>query len=67
MPFGGYKQSGFGRDKSLHAMEKCTQLKSTWIQLSQGESFDGERGPRRTESEAPLLTVSKSSVRAARH
>src|SRR3546814_15886564 len=21
-PFGGYKQSGFGRDKSLHAMEK---------------------------------------------
>ena len=34
MPFGGYKQSGFGRDKSLHAMEKYTQLKSTWIQLS---------------------------------
>lgn len=34
MPFGGYKQSGFGRDKSLHAMEKYTELKSTWIQLS---------------------------------
>ncbi|MBY5990828.1 aldehyde dehydrogenase [Ferrimonas balearica] len=33
MPFGGYKQSGNGRDKSLHAMEKYTELKSTWIEL----------------------------------
>jgi gamma-glutamyl-gamma-aminobutyraldehyde dehydrogenase/4-guanidinobutyraldehyde dehydrogenase/NAD-dependent aldehyde dehydrogenase len=29
VPFGGYKQSGFGRDKSLHALEKYTQLKTT--------------------------------------
>lgn len=34
VPFGGYKQSGFGRDKSLHALEKYTQLKTTWIELS---------------------------------
>jgi acyl-CoA reductase-like NAD-dependent aldehyde dehydrogenase len=33
VPFGGYKESGFGRDKSLHAMEKYTQLKTTWINL----------------------------------
>ncbi|MFF0447894.1 aldehyde dehydrogenase [Streptomyces sp. NPDC004609] len=34
VPFGGYAQSGFGgRDKSLHALEKYTQLKSTWIRL----------------------------------
>lgn len=32
-PFGGYKQSGFGRDKSLHAMEKYTELKTIWIEL----------------------------------
>ena len=32
-PFGGFKHSGFGRDKSLHAMEKYTELKTTWIQL----------------------------------
>jgi len=32
-PFGGYKQSGFGRDKSLHAMDKYTQLKTTWVHL----------------------------------
>ncbi|MCG8597186.1 MAG: aldehyde dehydrogenase family protein, partial [Kiloniellales bacterium] len=32
-PFGGYKQSGFGRDKSLHAMEKYTELKTIWVQL----------------------------------
>ncbi|MGP8035193.1 MAG: aldehyde dehydrogenase [Steroidobacteraceae bacterium] len=34
VPFGGYKQSGIGRDKSLHALEKYTELKSTWIDLS---------------------------------
>ncbi|MFY2765021.1 aldehyde dehydrogenase [Arenimonas sp. MALMAid1274] len=33
-PFGGYKQSGNGRDKSLHAFEKYTELKATWINLA---------------------------------
>ncbi len=33
IPFGGFKQSGFGRDLSLHAFDKFTQLKSTWISL----------------------------------
>jgi acyl-CoA reductase-like NAD-dependent aldehyde dehydrogenase len=33
VPAGGYKQSGFGRDKSLHALDKYSQLKTTWIQL----------------------------------
>ena len=32
-PVGGHKRSGFGGDKSLHAMEKYTELKSTWIQF----------------------------------
>jgi 4-guanidinobutyraldehyde dehydrogenase/NAD-dependent aldehyde dehydrogenase len=32
-PFGGYKQSGNGRDKSLHAFDKYTEIKATWIQL----------------------------------
>jgi acyl-CoA reductase-like NAD-dependent aldehyde dehydrogenase len=36
VPFGGYKQSGFGRDKSLHALDGYTQLKTTWIDLSNG-------------------------------
>ena len=34
VPFGGYKQSGFGRDKSIHALDKYTQLKTTWINLA---------------------------------
>ncbi|NOS97211.1 MAG: aldehyde dehydrogenase [Methylotenera sp.] len=34
VPFGGYKQSGNGRDKSLHALEKYTELKTTWIKLN---------------------------------
>lgn len=33
VPFGGYKQSGNGRDKSLHAFEKYTELKTTWLRL----------------------------------
>jgi len=32
-PFGGFKQSGNGRDKSLHALEKYTELKSTLVRL----------------------------------
>jgi acyl-CoA reductase-like NAD-dependent aldehyde dehydrogenase len=32
-PFGGFKQSGFGRDKSMHALEKYTDLKSIWIAI----------------------------------
>lgn len=32
-PFGGFKQSGFGRDLSLHALDKYTGLKTTWIAL----------------------------------
>lgn len=31
VPFGGFKQSGFGRDKSLHAMDKYTDLKAVWF------------------------------------
>ena len=30
-PFGGFKASGFGRDLSLHALDKYTGLKTTWI------------------------------------
>ncbi|MCL1593873.1 MAG: aldehyde dehydrogenase [Actinomycetia bacterium] len=36
-PFGGYKESGFGgKDKSLHALDKYTHLKTTWINLGRG-------------------------------
>jgi acyl-CoA reductase-like NAD-dependent aldehyde dehydrogenase len=34
VPFGGFKQSGFGRDRSLHAFDKYTELKTTWIDLT---------------------------------
>jgi len=33
VPFGGYKQSGNGRDKSLHALDKYTELKTTWVRI----------------------------------
>jgi gamma-glutamyl-gamma-aminobutyraldehyde dehydrogenase len=32
-PFGGFRQSGFGRDLSLHALDKYTGLKTTWFKL----------------------------------
>jgi gamma-glutamyl-gamma-aminobutyraldehyde dehydrogenase len=32
-PFGGYKQSGIGRDRSLHAFDKYMEMKTTWVDL----------------------------------
>ncbi|GLZ11612.1 gamma-glutamyl-gamma-aminobutyraldehyde dehydrogenase [Actinomadura sp. NBRC 104425] len=32
-PFGGFKESGSGRDKSLHALDAYSALKTTWIDL----------------------------------
>ena len=32
-PFGGYKQSGYGRELGSHALELYTQTKSVWVQL----------------------------------
>jgi aldehyde dehydrogenase (NAD+) len=33
-PFGGYKQSGCGREMSAHALEHYTQIKSVWVDLN---------------------------------
>jgi acyl-CoA reductase-like NAD-dependent aldehyde dehydrogenase len=33
VPFGGFKQSGNGRDKSIHAFHDYTELKTTWLEL----------------------------------
>ncbi|WP_214317587.1 aldehyde dehydrogenase [Nonomuraea sediminis] len=32
-PFGGFKDTGTGRDKSLHALDAYSALKTTWIAL----------------------------------
>jgi aldehyde dehydrogenase (NAD+) len=34
IPFGGYKQSGFGRELGERALELYTENKSVWIDLS---------------------------------
>jgi acyl-CoA reductase-like NAD-dependent aldehyde dehydrogenase len=33
-PFGGFKDSGYGRDRSLHALTAYSALKTTWINLT---------------------------------
>jgi betaine-aldehyde dehydrogenase len=38
MPFGGYKQSGLGRENSLAAIEHYTQLKSVYVELGDVEA-----------------------------
>jgi acyl-CoA reductase-like NAD-dependent aldehyde dehydrogenase len=32
-PFGGYKQSGYGRDNSFEAIEAVTEVKSVWMPI----------------------------------
>jgi acyl-CoA reductase-like NAD-dependent aldehyde dehydrogenase len=32
--FGGYKQSGFGRELGVHALEHYTQIKTVWVDLN---------------------------------
>lgn len=34
VPFGGFKESGNGRDKSMHAFDDYTEIKTTWIELA---------------------------------
>ncbi len=34
LPFGGYKQSGFGRERGHYALEEYTQIKSIWVDLT---------------------------------
>jgi len=33
LPFGGYKQSGFGRDLGAQALESYTEVKTVWLSL----------------------------------
>jgi len=33
MPFGGYKNSGFGRELGMHAIEHYTELKTIWLNM----------------------------------
>jgi aldehyde dehydrogenase (NAD+) len=35
-PFGGYKESGWGRDLSHHALENYTHVKAVWTKLPEG-------------------------------
>jgi betaine-aldehyde dehydrogenase len=37
MPHGGYKQSGFGKDLSLHSVEDYTQLKHVYVDLTEAQ------------------------------
>ena len=33
-PFGGYKESGLGRENGLESLKEYTQLKTIWVELS---------------------------------
>ncbi len=33
-PFGGCKQSGFGRELGVHALQHYTEIKSVWVDLN---------------------------------
>jgi acyl-CoA reductase-like NAD-dependent aldehyde dehydrogenase len=33
LPFGGFKQSGFGRELGMHALQHYTEVKAVWVNL----------------------------------
>ena len=37
LPFGGYKQSGSGREESIDELLECTQIKNVMVTLRQGK------------------------------
>jgi acyl-CoA reductase-like NAD-dependent aldehyde dehydrogenase len=34
---GGFKQSGWSREKAIHSLDAYTRLKSVWVALTDGE------------------------------
>ena len=43
IPFGGYKNSGLGREKGIDAMQHYTQVKSVIVEFVSDRRRDGER------------------------
>lgn len=43
VPLGGVRQSGNGHDKSLHALEKYTDLGTTWMQLQFSSGWTAQK------------------------
>jgi aldehyde dehydrogenase (NAD+) len=37
-PFGGYKQSGYGRENGIEVMQHYTQLKSVWVDMQDSQA-----------------------------
>ena len=42
LPFGGYKQSGSGREESIDELLECTQIKNVMVALRQGKQAHGD-------------------------
>jgi len=61
VPIGGFKQSGIGRDKSLHALDKCGELKTTWIAL--GRQYPAETGQREDKTREKVVRCAATNLR----
>jgi betaine-aldehyde dehydrogenase len=35
LPWGGFKESGFGKDNSIHVFDEYTQIKTIWVDLTE--------------------------------
>lgn len=35
-PFGGFKQSGWGKEMGVHSLEEYTKVKSVWVYYGKG-------------------------------
>ena len=49
VPFGGYKQSGIGREESIEELLACTQIKNVSVTLAHGDRYDRADWTRRRD------------------